>query len=363
MQLTAERLGWDAFRPGDVFYMNDSYMTGTHLNDATIFGADLLAATGWSASRPPRAHWLDVGAKDPGGADGLDARSTRRGCAGARRGSSTRGEPREDIIDLLAPQRPLRLLAGRRHERAGGGVPDGRARASRRSSTASATRPYAAAREEIYRQSRGARAGGGGGDPRRHVHARRAALDDDGLGHGPVPVHVRVDVRGRPDDDRPRGLVPADRGPGQLRPRAGRVGLPCRLQAADQPASARSTAARSRRWTSTMPARSIFSAEEPAACQWYFTPLRPPDRPDRQGALAGDARARRCRALRRLDGRCTSRGTIRAATAQRFLDVRAAPGRLGRLRGRRRRRRADQQRQRRRSRTTRSRSPRASGRS
>ena len=34
---TAEMFGWDHFRPGDVFDMNDSYMTGTHLNDATIF--------------------------------------------------------------------------------------------------------------------------------------------------------------------------------------------------------------------------------------------------------------------------------------------------------------------------------------
>ena len=69
VKLAAEMFGWDAFRPGDVFYMNDSYMTGTHLNDATIFGPiywqDQLV--GFSATR---AHWLDVGGKDPGG-DGL----------------------------------------------------------------------------------------------------------------------------------------------------------------------------------------------------------------------------------------------------------------------------------------------------
>ena len=37
VKLTAEIHGWDAFRPGDIFYMNDAYMQGTHLNDATIF--------------------------------------------------------------------------------------------------------------------------------------------------------------------------------------------------------------------------------------------------------------------------------------------------------------------------------------
>ncbi|MFN8455974.1 MAG: hydantoinase B/oxoprolinase family protein [Anaerolineae bacterium] len=31
VKLTAEKFGWEVFQPGDVFYMNDSYMTGTHL--------------------------------------------------------------------------------------------------------------------------------------------------------------------------------------------------------------------------------------------------------------------------------------------------------------------------------------------
>ncbi|MEM6937844.1 MAG: hydantoinase B/oxoprolinase family protein, partial [Pseudomonadota bacterium] len=36
VKLIAEQHGWDYFKPGDVFYMNDSYMTGTHLNDSTV---------------------------------------------------------------------------------------------------------------------------------------------------------------------------------------------------------------------------------------------------------------------------------------------------------------------------------------
>src|SRR5829696_7845292 len=65
VKLTIEMFGKDAFGPGDVFYMNDPYLQGTHLNDSTIFAPifyedDLV---GFSATR---AHWLDVGAKDPG---------------------------------------------------------------------------------------------------------------------------------------------------------------------------------------------------------------------------------------------------------------------------------------------------------
>ncbi len=99
VKLAADMFGWDAFEPGDIFHMNDSYMTGTHLNDATIFGPifwqDRLV--GFSATR---AHWLDVGAKDPGGP--MDSREIYQ--EGMRWGPTriyAGGEPREDIIDLL----------------------------------------------------------------------------------------------------------------------------------------------------------------------------------------------------------------------------------------------------------------------
>ena len=58
--------GWDYFKEGDIFFVNDSFFTGTHLNDITIFAPIFWNGNlaGFSASR---AHWLDVGGKDPGG--------------------------------------------------------------------------------------------------------------------------------------------------------------------------------------------------------------------------------------------------------------------------------------------------------
>jgi N-methylhydantoinase B len=63
---TEEMFGREVWEPGDVWILNDSYLAGTHLNDVTIFGPVFVDATlvGFTASR---AHWIDVGSKDPGG--------------------------------------------------------------------------------------------------------------------------------------------------------------------------------------------------------------------------------------------------------------------------------------------------------
>ncbi|MBT2230031.1 hydantoinase B/oxoprolinase family protein [Nonomuraea sp. NEAU-A123] len=58
--------GRQVWQEGDVWVLNDSYIGGTHLNDVTVYGPIFVdgALAGFAASR---AHWLDVGSKDPGG--------------------------------------------------------------------------------------------------------------------------------------------------------------------------------------------------------------------------------------------------------------------------------------------------------
>ena len=57
--------GKDYFQEGDVYIINDSFSTGTHLNDMTVFSPVFYQGklVGFTASR---AHWLDIGAKDLG---------------------------------------------------------------------------------------------------------------------------------------------------------------------------------------------------------------------------------------------------------------------------------------------------------
>jgi N-methylhydantoinase B len=267
VKLTAELLGWEAFRPGDVFYMNDSYMTGTHLNDATIFAPifwrDRLV--GFSATR---AHWLDVGAKDPGGP--MDSREIYQ--EGVRLGPTRiydRGEPREDVIDIL-----------RRNGRFGDSmVGDMNAQvAACRTGEARFQAildrfghpAYLAARDEIYRQSEELERAAVAAIPDGSYTAE-AALDDDGLGNGPVPIKVSVRVAGERmtidlGGSSPQTLGPVNCGFAQA-VSAARLAFKLLIHP-ERPVDGGTF----KTLEVKAPPGTIFSAEEPAACQWYFTP-------------------------------------------------------------------------------------------
>ncbi|MER5179069.1 hydantoinase B/oxoprolinase family protein [Streptomyces sp. NPDC002896] len=63
---TERMYGREVWCEGDVWVLNDSYVGGTHLNDVTVYAPIHIGGelAGFAASR---AHWLDMGSKDPGG--------------------------------------------------------------------------------------------------------------------------------------------------------------------------------------------------------------------------------------------------------------------------------------------------------
>jgi N-methylhydantoinase B len=268
VKLVAEMFGWEAFRPGDVFHMNDSYMTGTHLNDATIFGPiywqDKLV--GFSATR---AHWLDVGGKDAGGP--MDSREIYQ--EGMRWGPTRiydRGEPREDIIDLLRRNGRFgySLVGDMNAQVAACRTGEGRFRAIL---DRFVYETYVEARDEIYRQSeqleREAVAALADG-----TYQAEGFLDNDGLGHGPIPVKLRIDI----EDDRMTldldGSSPQMEGPVNCgfaqTVSACRVAFKLLINP-ERPVDGGTF----RTLEVKAPPASIFDAKEPAACQWYFSSL------------------------------------------------------------------------------------------
>jgi N-methylhydantoinase B len=268
VKLAAEQFGWDAFRPGDVFYMNDSYMTGTHLNDATIFGPIFWSEqlVGFSATR---AHWLDVGAKDPGGP--MDSHEIYQ--EGMRWGPTRiydGGSPREDIIDLLRRNGRFgySLVGDMNAQVAACRTGEERFRAILDRFGYDA---YDAARAEIYRQSEELERIAVAAIPDGTYRAE-GYLDDDGLGHGPIPVHVRVDVEGDQMTIDLEGSAPIAEGPVNCgfaqTVSACRVAFKLLINP-ERPVDGGTFKTLSVK----APERSIFAAEEPAACQWYFSSL------------------------------------------------------------------------------------------
>jgi N-methylhydantoinase B len=96
---TEAEFGADVWRPGDIWVLNDSYIGGTHLNDCTVYAPIFVDGelAGFAASR---AHWIDMGSKDPGGS--MDSTTIYQ--EGLRMGPTrivVGGEENADVIRLI----------------------------------------------------------------------------------------------------------------------------------------------------------------------------------------------------------------------------------------------------------------------
>lgn len=271
---TEERFGREVWRPGDVWILNDSYLGGTHLNDITIFGPVFVGAgtdaeqlVGFTASR---AHWIDVGSKDPGGS--MDSTSIFQ--EGLRLGPQrlvVGGVEQEGLVDVIATnvRFPYPTLGDMRAmvacitmgekrlqevvERFGLDVLLG-------------------ARDEIFRQTEALERAVIAQVPD-GVYSAEGVLDSDGVTlDAPVPIRLDVTVRGETIDfdvtrsaDQQTG--PVNCGASQA-VSALRVGYKL-LVSPDLPGNGGSF----RTMTTQVRKGSVLGAVAPAACQWYFSHL------------------------------------------------------------------------------------------
>ena len=268
IKITIEMYGIDFFQEGDVLIINDSYMTGTHLNDVTVYAPIHLDGQliGFTANR---AHWLDVGSKDPG--ESTD--STEIYQEGIRLGPTKiieQGRARVDIIDLI-------VRNSRFHEAAMGDLNaqisacltgDKRFKeiVSRfgLENVRDAVNDIFAQAEYLDNEVVASMPDG--------VYEAGGFLDNDGQSDEPVKVKVKVMINGS------RMIIDLDGSSPQTKG-ATNCGFPqtvsaCRvayktLVNPQMPVNGGSFRALS----VTAPPKSIFAAEEPAAMQWYFSHL------------------------------------------------------------------------------------------
>jgi N-methylhydantoinase B len=266
---TEERFGREVWRPGDVWILNDSYLGGTHLNDVTIFGPVFVndALVGFTASR---AHWIDVGSKDPGGSmdsvtifqeglrlgpqklvsGGVDDRSVIDTIAtNVRFPYPTTGDMHAMIACIKMGEKRLQEIV----ERFG-------------------LQTLERARDEIFRQTelleRAVIAQIPDG-----VYAAEGVLDNDGVDlETPVPIRLKITVSGEQIDFDVTGSADQTVGPVNCgvsqAVSALRVGYKL-LVSPDLPGNGGSF----RSMATQVREGSVLGARSPAACQWYFSHL------------------------------------------------------------------------------------------
>tara|TARA_R110000772_G_scaffold217948_3_gene328527 strand:- start:18526 stop:20208 length:1683 start_codon:yes stop_codon:yes gene_type:complete len=268
VKIMAERYGWDYFQEGDVFYMNDSYMTGTHLNDSTI-----IMPIFWRGSRvgfaASRAHWLDVGAKDPG--TPVDSHEIYQ--EGTRWGPTRlydADKPRQDVIELLRLNSRFgdATIGDLNAQIAAGRTGEQRLQALFDRFGADAIR---AARDEIYKQTEAKEREAILALPDGEYSAE-GTIDDDGLGNGPLGVKLTVRIAGDGMTIDLAGSAAQATGPVNCgltqTVAAARVAYKLLICSEVSP-----NGGSFRALDVQAPPRSIFHAQEPAPCGWYFTPL------------------------------------------------------------------------------------------
>lgn len=263
-----EMFGRSVWKEGDIWIMNDAYLTGTHMHDVTIFAPIFYRGdlAGFAASR---AHWLDIGAKDPG----VPMDSTEIFQEGIRlpptqvvRG----GRPVEDIRSIIESnvRFPRSAIGDMKAQFAVAAIGEHRLGAL---FDRYGRDVVEAAAEEIFSQSERLDREAVGAVPD-GVYTAAGFLDSDGVGDDPVRMRVKITVDG---ERLVFDLTDAD-GPGRGPINCGAVQTlsACRLAFKylfnpRQPVNGGTFRPLE---VVTRPG-SILDARPPAACQFYFTPL------------------------------------------------------------------------------------------
>lgn len=268
VQIVLRERGSDYFEPGDVVAMNDPYIQGTHTNDVTVF-APIFWRDQLVSFAATRAHWLDVGGKDPG----LTMSSTDVYQEGFRLGPTKvfrRYEPVDEWTDFLARNSrfPDLLLGDLNAQVAACRTGEQR---YRRMLDRFGWEVFAAARDDIFRQcellDREAITAIPDG-----VYTAEGYMDDDGLGSDPILIRIRVEIDGDRflvDFD---GSAPRQRGPINC----GRVQTISAVRMAHKMLVNTQVATTGGTFPTlevAIPDDCVLNASEPVGCTWYFSSL------------------------------------------------------------------------------------------
>jgi N-methylhydantoinase B len=268
VKYTIEKIGIEAFRPGDVYFVNDPYITGAHINDVTVFAPIFWREelVGFTVSR---AHWMDMGAKDPG----VTMNSTDVYQEGLRAGPTKLFEnylPREEWLDLLTRNSrfPDTLVGDLNAQVTACTTGEKRFRDALERF---GPETLWGARDLIFTQTAQLEREAISKMPDGTFRAD-GYLDNDGTGTEPFRVAVEITIAGDKMSVDLTGTSPMAQG--SINCGVAETLCACRvayksLVLPDRGMDGGSFAT----LDVTIPPRTILSAEDPVACQYYYTPL------------------------------------------------------------------------------------------
>lgn len=261
--------GSEKLNDGDVYILNDCYISGTHLNDMTVFAPIFYnnELVGFSANR---AHWLDVGSKDP--LAPMDSTSVYQ--EGIRIGPLKiidKGEPRKDVIDILCMNSRFprnargdlngQIAACRTGERRLRGLIDRFGVDTIHAATNDIFEQTAYLEKEVFKNIPAG------------VYQASGYLDNDGVTDDVVIVKVKLTL------DSQGGMEIDLTGSNSMVSGSTNCGIAQAISACRVAykmlvlPQAPVTGGSFRELKLIIPGHSVFSAEEPAACSWYFSHL------------------------------------------------------------------------------------------
>jgi len=192
VKIVRDHFSTRGIQEGDVYALNDPYLVGSHLNDVTVISPIFFdnELVGFTANK---AHWLDMGGKDAG----VSVDTTEIFQEGLRLGPTRlykAGEPQRDILDIIArnSRLPKSILGDMNAQVAACRTGERRYQDLLRRFGLDTIRE---ATVEIFAQAekadRDVIAAIPDGD-----YSAEGCLDSDGHSNEPVPVKVKVTIKG-----------------------------------------------------------------------------------------------------------------------------------------------------------------------
>jgi N-methylhydantoinase B len=265
VRVCLDHYGRDSMAPGDIYLINDAYLVGSHLNDMSVFSPIFFDdnLVGFAGSK---AHWLDIGCVNP--SHTMD--STNIFQEGYRIGPTRiirAGKMNEELLDMLLrnSRMPRSILGDFWAQVAACRTGEQRYQAVLgrfdRSIVAEAVRQIFEQCERLDRDVVAALPDG-------TWHAE-GFMDSDGAGSGPVKVALTVTIDGSDvmldlDGSSPQTAGCLNSGLAQT-VSAARLAFKFLVNP-----DVAATGGTFQCLEVRAPRRSIFAAEAPAACQYYY---------------------------------------------------------------------------------------------